>query len=58
MDSLVPAQVMYPPDISLVIIVVTPTNWLEIRVELVKEMVPGREVTHLVFKVVYGMNSH
>ena len=47
MDSLVPAQVMYPPDISLVTIVATPTNWPEFRVELVKEMVLGLEVAHL-----------
>ena len=61
MDSLVHAQVMYPLDISLVIIVVTPTNWSEFRVELVKEMVLGLEVTHFVFKVechVISRNCH
>ena len=56
MDSLVPAQVMYPPDISLVTIVVTPTNWPEFTVELVKETALGLEHAHPVSKVVHGMN--
>ena len=53
MDILVHALVLYLLVIkSVTIVTVTSTTWLEIRVELVKEMVPGREVTHLVFMVI------
>ena len=53
MDILVHALVLYLLVIKLVTIVtVTPTTWLEIRVELVKGMVPGQEVIHLVFMVI------
>ena len=51
MDTLVHALVMYPLVTRSVTTAVTTTTWLEFRVELVKEMVPGREVTHPVSKV-------
>ena len=38
-------------DINLITTVLVGILLLEIRVEVVKQMVPGQEVTHLVFKV-------
>ena len=52
MDTLVHALVLYQLAIkSVTTVTVKPTTWLEIIVELVKEMVLGLEVTHLVFMV-------
>ena len=52
MDILVHALALYLlVTVSNIIVIVTPTTWLVIPVGLVKEMVPGQEVTHLVFMV-------
>ena len=51
MDTPVRALVMYPLVTKSVTTAVTTTTWLEIRIELVKEMVPGRDMTHPVSKV-------
>ena len=47
------ALILYPLDMksNITVLTVTHTIWLVIKLELVKEMVPGQEVTHLVFKV-------
>ena len=51
MGTLVHALVMHPLVTRSVTTAVTATTWPEIRVELVKEMVPGQEVIHPVSKV-------
>ena len=52
MDTLVHVLALYLlGTVSNIIVTVTPTTWLVIQVGLVKEMVPGQEVTHLVFMV-------
>ena len=52
MDTLVDALVLYLLVIkSVIIVTVRSTTWPEIRVGLVKEMVPGQEVIHLVSMV-------
>ena len=52
MDTLVHAPVLSQlATKSVTTVTVEPTTWLEIGVELVKEMVLGQEVTHLVSMV-------
>ena len=53
MDTLVHALVLSQlATKSVTTVTVKPTTWLEFGVELVKEMAPGQEVTHLVFMVI------
>ena len=57
MGILVHALVLYLLVLkSVTIVAIRSTTWLEIRVELVKEMVPGQEVIHLVSMV--GWSIH
>ena len=51
MDTPVHALVMYPLVTKSVSTAVAATTWLELRIEFVKEMVPGQEMTHRVSKV-------